>query len=145
MPEVLEGASGAAVLAARIGKIPDELQPRLRPVLREGGTRVKSVAAGNASWSTRIPRSLMVRLRLGGRSPGVLVVARQSIAPHARAFEGIGNRGDTFRHPVMGDRDVWVSQAVRPYLAPAVDATREDVIDELVKAVDDTVRKAGFA
>jgi hypothetical protein len=145
MPQVFEGSSGAAVLAARIGRIPEELQPRLRPVLREGGTRVKTVAAGNAAWSSRIPRSLMVRLRLGGRSPGVLVVARQSIAPHARAYEGMSGRGDTFRHPVMGDRDVWVSQAVRPFLAPAVDATREDVADDLVKAVDDTVRKAGFA
>lgn len=49
-----------------------------------------------------------VRTRTSGNSPGVRVVA---VSGHD--IESLDKRGQ-LRHPVFGNRDVWVSQQVRP-------------------------------
>jgi hypothetical protein len=138
-----EGAAGANRLAAKLGDVPRELRKTLRPALKDAGDAVKATAAGNASWSTRIPRSLNVIVRFG-RGSGVIVEARGSIAPHARPYEGMGG-GGSFRHPLnYPNQSTWVSQACRPFLRPALEANRGTVVAEMEKAVQAAVNGVGI-
>jgi len=137
-------ASGVLMLARQLGSIPTELRKTLRPALRQVGEKTKADVAARASWSTRIPRSLRVRPVLTGKSVGVYVEAQARIAPHARAYEGLLDRRDSFRHPVFGDRDAWVSQATRPFMAPGVAANARATSEAISDAVDEAARAAGF-
>lgn len=133
----LEGSAGAFILADQLSRVPAASRRKVAARLRPIGGLIVRAASANASWSSRIPASLTVQTRFAGRRPGVYVVARGAVAPHARPYEGItGAR--TFRHPVFGDREVWVAQACRPFLAPAVTAVQGQV----VAAIGDAVQAA---
>lgn len=131
------------LLARDLGRIPLELRQELRPRLKEAGEVIASEARSNASWSTRIPGAIRVQALFGRLTGGVVVKVDRNKAPHARALEGITARrgalsrttGGTFRHPVFGDRDVWVDQPTRPFLAPAVVAKQGDTRDRVADAV----------
>lgn len=103
----------------RLQLVPESVRGQLRPALRAVGKTVRDTAAGNASWSSRIPAALRVRVNLttGSKRMGITVYAMSGRAPHARPYEGVIS--DPFRHPVYGNRDVWVPQAARPFLFPA--------------------------
>ena len=66
--------------------------------------------------------------------------------PHARPYEGISQQGSTsyFRHPVFGNREVWVSQNTRPYLWPAVRGRARDMRAAVEQAFEDAARESGF-
>ncbi|MCP2339165.1 HK97 gp10 family phage protein [Actinomadura rupiterrae] len=126
-----------------LGKIPPELKRALRPGLRTAGRIVAEDAQARASWSTRIPAAIKVRVGLTGRSAGVSVVVNRKVAPHARPFEH-GGRDGTFRHPVYGHRKTWVAQRARPFLAPALEAKGDAAERQIAEAVDKATRAAGF-
>lgn len=132
------GAVGAGRLAANLRRLPAETRRELRPALRAAGEVVRASAARNASWSSRIPSSLSVVTSAVSTRSAVAVVARRAVAPHARPLEGVTGNA-TFRHPVFG-RDVWVSQACRPFLRPAVAAEQGHVVDLLAASVDRALR-----
>lgn len=143
---------GIRVLIRQLGSIPPEMRKRLVPKLRAAGQDILREASVNASWSTRIPRALRLVASTSKTRPGVFIRVNQAIAPHARAFEGISGRGDTFRHPVFGSgdrrgywsQDTWVAQRTRPFLLPAVRVGRVAVIEAVNEAVDEAARQAGF-
>jgi hypothetical protein len=113
-----------------------ELKKELRAVVE---THVVPAAKANAGWSSRIPGAIKPQVLAKGM--GVRVAAKQ--APHGRPFEGL--RGNSsFRHPVFGNRNVWVSQRTLPFLWPAVDANQEKAAQAALKAVDAAGRAAGF-
>lgn len=60
--------------------------------------------------------------------------------PPAKAFEGPG----PFRHPVFGNRNVWVSQAPKPYLRPAIEQHKAAVALAADEAVFRVLYEAGF-
>lgn len=126
-----------------LGKIPPELKRQLRPGLREAAKPVLDQARRNASWSTRIPKATRISLQFAGRTPGVAIVTNVKKAPHSRAYENKGEPG-TFRHPVYGNRDVWVSQKARPFLYPAVVQKAPGVERDIARVVDNVTRTAGF-
>lgn len=134
------GSAGAGELARMLRRLPEGARRELRPALRAAGAKVKAAAASNAAWSSRIPGALYVATSgVEGRS-AVTIGARAAAAPHARPYEGItGER--SFRHPVYG-RDVWVSQACRPFLAPAVASEQSAVVAELGDAVGRALDRA---
>ncbi len=126
-----------------LGKIPSELSRALRPELRRAAEPIAADARVRAAWSTRIPRAIAVSTHLGQRHPGVTLRVRGKIAPHGRALEGItGN--ETFTHPVYGHRKRAVDQPTRPYLAPAVAAASDEVVDAVAGVVDRVAREQGF-
>lgn len=90
------------------------------------GEIVAAEVRKNADFSTKIPGSVGVRRR-GTR---VRIQAGGTKAPDAAPLENHGNPG-TFRHPVFGNFDVWVSQPARPSLTKAA----HDKIDEFEQAV----------
>lgn len=126
-----------------LGGIPKEMRRMLRPGLRKAGGRVLTRARSNASWSTRIPGATRIAVKFAGREPGVSIVTNAKRAPHARPYEGITGEA-TFRHPVFGNREVWVTQRTRPFLAPAADTEGDAVEKDIADVVDTVVRFGGF-
>lgn len=129
-------------LASRIGDIPRDFQREVRPALRGVGQDMLRDAQANSSWSSRIPGSIQLRVSLNGARPGVALRASVGSAPHARVYEGI--LGNSFRHPLFGDREIWYAQAARPYLLPAVQAANEALVEEITRVVDAVHRKTGL-
>lgn len=127
-------ASQVISFGEQLRDVPKELRPRLRKAIVSAGDAVAAQARVNAAWSTRIPSAIKTRVRFGS-SAGVRVVVDSKKAPHARPFEGIGQRGDTFRHPVFG-RDRWVEQQQRPFLVPALQAKRDQTLRAIQEAID---------
>ncbi len=127
-------------LAADLRKAEPELLKELQTALKGAAVTVAVEARLIAGfYSSRIPktirpfaRGLTVGVRAGGAS-----------APHAVPFEHEGVPG-TFRHPVFGNRDVWVSQAAHPYLLPALVKETDNVERAVEAAIDGVLLKAGF-
>ena len=105
--------------------------------LRAVGETVRARAATKASWSTRIPPTLKVRVS-GLNS--VIVSAGGSAAPGAKPLEHAGAEG-TFRHPVFGNRDVWVDQPARPFLHPAALERLQESAEAVAAALTVQVEK----
>lgn len=126
------------------GKLPKELRKQLRPGIRKAGMPVLRKAKANASWSKTIPRATRLSIRLGSsKRTGVRIETNRHRAPHARPHENRGREGN-FRHPVHGNRSVWVDQRARPYMWPAVRDSREQVAKDIDAAVVAAAKNAGF-
>lgn len=143
--------------AFRLDIDPNELAGFVRDMkqLEDGGRQVaalrknlKSVAEpaaaqvrANASWSSRIPGAVAVRVAFTAkRGAGVSVFVKRKVAPHARPFENFGSRG-TFQHYTYGKKPI-ITQAARPFffnrmesVMPKVEKAALDAIDEAAKAV----------
>jgi hypothetical protein len=134
----------AVVIARDMRKLPPETQKAVRPALRQGGEIIAADARTRADWSSRIPGSIRVRTSFREDREKVQVVAGGPAVPHARPYEGIGTRGDTFRHPVHGNREVWVEQDKRPFIFPAAEAHGEEVTGLIRAALDEAAASIGF-
>lgn len=131
------------VIARDMRALPAETRKAVRPQLRKAGEIVQKDAQARASWSGRIPSTIKVVTSFRTNREGVTVRAGGSSAPHARPYEGLSSRGDTFRHPVYGN-DVWVAQATRPFLIPAAEANAAAVTASVRAALDDAASSLGF-
>lgn len=130
-------------IARDMRDLPPEARKAARPKLREAGQIIQKKAQANASWSSRIPTSVKVVTSFRQNREGVTVRAGGSNAPHARPFEGLTTRGDSFRHPVHGN-DWWVTQAARPFLMPAVDSSVGEVDTKVRSVLDEAAAAIGF-
>lgn len=124
-------------------KIGDGVGRNLGKEFKKAAGPVASQAKANASWSTRIPGAITVGVSSSRRYPGAQIKVSKEKAPHARLFEFPG-RGGSFRHPVYGNREVWVDQKGRPFIRPAVRAKGGEFINACDRAVDETARAHGF-
>lgn len=114
----------------------------MRKGLRKAADPIKRQVQSNASWSSRIPGAVSIGTAFSARRTGVFLRVNSKKAPHARAFENSGRAG-TFRHPVIG-RDVWVSQAARPFFFAETQRHMPDVEKAAAEAVEQAARSAGF-
>lgn len=96
-------------------------------------------AKAAASWSTRIPGTV----RASVTAKGVGIRAGGAKAPHAAAYEDVGQHG-VFRHPVMGDREVWAEEQSRPFLTPSLKTQEQQILGAVIKGMDNWAEKAGF-
>mgnify|MGYP000846211318 FL=1 len=124
-------------------KIGDGVGRNLGKEFKRAAVPVMQQARANASWSSRIPSAMSVGVSNSRRFPGAQIKVAAAKAPHARLFEWPG-RGGSFRHPVYGDRETWVSQEGRPFIRPAVRAKGNEFISACDRAVDETARANGF-
>ncbi|MBO4272385.1 HK97 gp10 family phage protein [Microbispora triticiradicis] len=125
------------------GPLPAEIRRELRPALRRVTEPVAAQARANASWSTRIPGAIRVTTSFTRKTAGVAITVSGRKAPHARSYEHLGRPG-SFRHPVFGNRDRWVSQAARPFLFSAVAGADGELVRETGRVVEAAARKHGF-
>jgi hypothetical protein len=135
----------AVVIARDMRNLTPETRKAVRPKLRQAGQLVANDAKQRASWSSRIPSSIRVRTSFRENRENVKVLAGDSNSPHARPYEGLGVRGATFRHPVYGNRDNWVSQETRPFLFPAAEANQVAAADLISSALTDAAIAIGFS
>jgi hypothetical protein len=119
----------------------------LRLRLHEVGDVVAEAAREEASFSTRIPGSIKVRVSgFGVKIVGNATAtgaAPEGTAPDAAPLENKGQSG-SFRHPVFGDRENWVDQKAHPFLAPASERTKVQVEEMALSIIDDTLKSVGF-
>ena len=122
--------------ADRLRATPPHMQREMRKrVTAAASTFVRSLQSAY-SWSSRIPGAVRTRVGFGPRSSGVLVFVDSGQAPHARPLE-FPNRGIFNRHPVMGNREVWVNQPARPTFMRTIDANEPQVVGQVEMAVRD--------
>lgn len=55
-----------------------------------------------------------------------------------------GRRKRAWRHPVFGNRDVWVAQSPHPFLGVTVKPHKEEFATAVVKALDDALADSGL-
>src|SRR5512144_2617494 len=90
----------------------------------------------------KIAGAVVADVRLTGDEPRVRFrVAASRLPSNIRALPRKFDDGGTFRHPVMGNRDVWVSQTGDPWFWPPIRDHIKDFRSESDKALDDVRRK----
>lgn len=137
-------ASALELLVERFRDVPRELRPAIRRAVQSAAADFVSDVKADASWSSRIPGAVRVKTSFAKAGAGVRVYVDSKRAPHARPYEGLsdgGNRG-SFRHPVYGNRDVWVSQATRPFFRPNIDPHRAKLLDAIETALIQTLPRS---
>lgn len=129
-------------LAESFRQIPDEFRKHVEYRLRPVGERTVEAVRRNASWSSRIPGAVRLKVAFRGKDPGLIITVDRHQAPHARPYEGF--LAESFRHPVFGDTDTWVTQDARRFVWPAVLETQQDVADAVDEALAGAFHAAGF-
>jgi hypothetical protein len=83
-------------------------------------------------WSVQIPPSI----RVSARATSATISSRVGPA-YPNEVKGV-------RHPVFGNREVWVTNQYRPFLAPAAENKAGAAAEEMARVVDDIARANGF-
>lgn len=113
--------------------ISPDLAKAVRRNLRAEAKKVSDDARRRApKESGKLARSISPRVSSSGQSS---IVAK---SPYSKIHEFGG------RHPVYGNRDVWVKQEARPYMLPAVKDGREDFFKAADAALKEAAKKARF-
>jgi len=131
-------------------KAKPELNKELRKGLRAAGVLIAEEAKTIAGQhSNSIPPT--IRVRTAGAT--VAILAGTADVPLAVLYE-IGNTGkgrvqapshkSTFRHPVFGNREVWVEQDRHPFLEPAAVLHAAEAERMVVKALDRAMHSIVF-
>lgn len=136
MAELLVDTRELAQFAKVCKAVVPGLEKDFQKSLTAAGEIVARAARQNAAFSSRIPASVKTRRR-GTR---IRVQAGGDKAPHAAPLEHGGVPG-SFRHPVYGNFDNWVSQSAHPFLAPAAEDHIEEMVAAVLVAVDVTVAR----
>ena len=124
-------------LARELGMVPLELRRELRPQLRAAAVHIVDDMKDRASFSTRIPNAIRMSVSFSAKRGGITIRVNSKKAPHARVLErgNDGSRTASFRHPVFGDTDTWVSQPTHPFFFPAIKAGRPELQKRISAAV----------
>ena len=130
-------------LARDLRKIQPELAKELRVGLKQVAEPVRATAELLVGAVTKKAAGPIVT-----RTSGVTVkVVNKSTHPLAGLFE-YGNKGQrgaaTFRHPVFGNTDVWVTQKTHPYLSRALAIRQDQVVRGFVDLVGRVLEKVNL-
>lgn len=132
-------------LAKALRDVDPLMRKQLPARLREAAKPIRDDA------NSRKPSSKIrvgTRVKLNSRNgASVTVVASSPKNPPLAGLLEAGNKGRrnaaTFRHPVFGNRDVWVEQPTKPYLRPAGQAHAEEARQRIEQIVDDIAKHLG--
>jgi hypothetical protein len=121
------------------------LRVELRREIAGAGQPLAQLVRGAAGWSSRIPGAVKVAASFSTRTAGVAIKVDGKAAPEAAPLENKGQSG-TFRHPVYGNREVWVNQPARPFFYRTLNGSSAVGIAEraIVAAMARVEAKAGF-
>jgi hypothetical protein len=96
----------------------------LRAAIAKAVTIATSTSKGNPGIRFRVP---------GNRMPS----GQRSLPPYFEGYRG------NWRHPVFGNREVWVPQDAHPYFYPTIRRHADDFRDACRQAVDDALESVG--
>ena len=128
-------------LRKRLREVGDRAVEKVKETLEmpspDGGPDVGTGRAALAS-ATRVSVSF------AKRAAGVKITTSPSkLAAEHKGLLSVYNMR-SFRHPVMGNRDNWVSQQGRPYFyKPIGEVVDRDMVDQMQEALDDAMRAIG--
>jgi hypothetical protein len=141
---VLDPKSFAELLAATKAFSP-KLATRLRKRLRDAGQSTitdirgvlsESTPAGNSTPGpvrTALAAGTKVSIRAGKSAQGVRIVTRDRANPvMAKAYNK-----RSWRHPVFGDRENWVTEGGRPYFGAVISRHQREFQDAVVVALNE--------
>ena len=90
----------------------------------------------------KIAEAVVADVQTGGDDPRVQFRVSQAKLPdNIKQMPRKFDAGGTFRHPVMGNREVWVSQTGDPWFWPPIRDHIRDFRAEIDKALDNVARK----
>ena len=107
--------------------------------------RAKLNAHRGSGLRASVARTVQTQVRTGGNSASVRIRSNAGLMPaDQRKLPMYMNTG-RWRHPVMGNRDAWVTQTVSPagWFDRAMDRGGPKVRDEAVKTTERFIRQLG--
>lgn len=152
---VLTGGTGIDVrdfhdVARALRRAAPESSRQLRRKLRDAGELVAVEARAIAEkHSKKIPPTIKVRtlgatVEIVAGGEGIDIAGLFELGNTGGARRALASSGGSFRHPVFGNRDVWVTQPMHPYLTPAAVANARRLEETVVAALDDAARIIEF-
>lgn len=119
--------------------------------VKGGGGRQRSGHLQSRSKTGKLPkhtglrkniaRGVTRKITYSGFSTGIRIRAAGTyLPPDQKTLIGKTNSGKNFRHPVMGNRNVWVDQSFSP--AGWFDKTMSTYGPEAIRKIDDAARDA---
>lgn len=141
------GKERAKVLRKELREIAKPIVPLVRAAIRAIPSKGQSAARRRPKPSLRrlLARSVTLQVRPTGRRAGVSVFMNPRRMPDgtkslASYFEGTP-RYSRLRHPVMGNRQVWVNQRAHPYFSRTVGASQAQAKAAMDRVVEATIRE----
>lgn len=119
------------------------LQVLLRRGVKEAAQPIANGVKSAASWSSRIPGATRTKASFSAKGASVTVEVDAAAAPEAAPLNH-GGRGGTFRHPVFGNRENWVSQQARPFFDQGVTAGQPAADSAMDRLMTDFAHQLGF-
>lgn len=115
---------------------------RLRDAASEGVTDIRHRLMGRTFKTDRgLARGLAagtkVSIRTGARTAGVSIVTTGAKLPADKQAMVRAYNKPSFRHPVHGNRDVWVNQKGRPYFGAVLDEKKPAMLAAMEAALKD--------
>jgi hypothetical protein len=127
----------------RLRKESRETANQLRRRVRAAAAPLKNAVIDSAleAGMHKAAGAVSVRQSYTARGAAIKVIVDAKKAPNARPLDS-GNKaaGTINRHPVYGDREVWVDQPARPFFKRGIARGSEAASREVEKVLDDIVR-----
>jgi hypothetical protein len=121
----------ATATRKRLREAADPAVKAIRARIRGGGFRTDVGLAKGLAAGTKLS------IRTGQREPGVTITTTASKLPAGKAAMVHAFNKHTFRHPVGGNRDVWVNQRGRPYFGSTIAHHERSMREGMEQAIRD--------
>lgn len=112
-----------------------EIRLAAKPLVQDVRQSAMDTLPASGGLNRQIRKGIGVRTRAAGKSVGVRIVAKNRYAIKSM------DKG-RLRHPVFGNRDVWVAQSVPPgWFTRPVEAGADEARKGALRAINDIARK----
>lgn len=141
-----DGKERIKQLRKELVKAAKPLIPAIRANIKSIPSRGQSRRRGRKPLRTRLSQSLTTQIRFRGPRAGIYVFMNPRKMPDGQKalpgyFETVPGK-TRFRHPVFGNREVWVQQnPPQPgYFTRAIEGTERQVARNIERVLDETAR-----
>ena len=124
-----------------------ELRAAAKPMAqaaKDAALALPSKGTGSTGLRRSLARSVTVQVSNSRRRAGVFIVAKASKMPAGQRTMPRAVRKGTWRHPVFGNRQVWVTQQGGDWFDGPISAKAPAAERAVKKALDDAERAIGF-
>lgn len=104
---------------------------------REQYAQARGSKTASRGLRAAIARGITARTAMSVKSAGVRIhVNTTQLPPDQKSLPALMDGGRTWRHPVFGNREVWVTQQAAPWFYVTLYKLRDPVAQELLLVVD---------
>jgi hypothetical protein len=146
----ITGADQMARVARDLRRIDPALVKEMRRGVKEAAQPIfADIKAAATATSRSVGKSITLEVSFSAKTAGAAIKAKRSKMPAGKAdlpalFERGSKGGGVIRHPVFGNRAVWVNQPLRRFIAPVAPKHLPAVQTRMLKTLDDAARAAGL-